>query len=332
MTKKLEETVAAFLQLADFDAGDEQAAFHRCAAAVHQLYGAIREAELAGLSTEAIRDIIHPLRRIYAAAPLFRRMQTWPRGYPGDFETIEYVCDGTPSAAPGTLAYFLEYHTLQTVGAQQHRNKIEWQARQILATAWSRDDARILILGCGGSRDLRHCEDLLADRDVRICLNDCEVDALRHSLAHLPRLARRITAVPGDVFSALPVLRRFAPFDLILAGGLFDYLSDRKLMRLLPRLFGLLSDTGRLCFTNIVSGNPIRVVMEYLADWPLIERGEDDIARIVDAGGLPATTDVAAIRDLTGLTHLVTLHRKDGNEAISGALRKDSDFVHAGHV
>jgi extracellular factor (EF) 3-hydroxypalmitic acid methyl ester biosynthesis protein len=41
-------------------------------------------------------------------------------------------------------------------------------------------------------------------------------------------------------------------------------------------------------FTNIARGNPFRVSIEYLGDWRLIERSEQDIVRLCHAAGIPA--------------------------------------------
>ena len=62
------------------------------------------------------------------------RLQAWPRGYPGDFETVEWLCDARNRAEPGTVPWALEQCSLQSPLAQQHRNKVGLQGRAILAT------------------------------------------------------------------------------------------------------------------------------------------------------------------------------------------------------
>jgi O-methyltransferase involved in polyketide biosynthesis len=95
--------------------------------------------------------------------------------------------------------------------------------------------------------------------------------------------------------------------NLILAGGLFDYLNDRQVVWLLPKLMAALGPGGRLCFTNIASGNPDRVWLDYLAGWHLIERSESDIGRLIADSCLPASSSVQVTSDLTGLTSLVQI-------------------------
>jgi hypothetical protein len=52
----------------------------------------IARAEQAALTPEQIREMVAPVREIFARSPFVRRAQIWPRSYPGDFETIEQVC------------------------------------------------------------------------------------------------------------------------------------------------------------------------------------------------------------------------------------------------
>jgi O-methyltransferase involved in polyketide biosynthesis len=89
----------------------------------------------------------------------------------------------------------------------------------------------------------------------------------------VPRVLRRV--------------REHGPFDLILAGGLFDYLSDKMIARTLSDAWSMLAPEGRIVFTNIATGNPFRVWIEYMGDWKLIERSEEDVASLCRLAGVP---------------------------------------------
>ena len=93
-----------------------------------------------------------------------------------------------------------------------------------------------------------------------------------------------------------------------LAGGLFDYLSDRFIVRTLAECWhDLLAPGGRILFTNIGRGNPFRVWLEYLANWRLIERSEADIVALCRAADIPA--EPALVRDATGLSIVARLRK-----------------------
>ena len=305
--KNLAEAVTEFMRLESAALSDEAAIYHRVVAGIHHLCAAVRDAETRGASREEIQVVLAPARALHAASPFVHRLQTWPRGYPGDYETIEYLCDCVTLAPRDSIAYYIEHHSLRDISAQQHRNKVAWQARCILDTALRLPNARILSLACGGSRDLRSIEALLADRPLTIFLNDMDAGAIEHSLHHLPALAASLQTIPGDVFTAARKFRTLAPLHLILAGGLFDYLNERQITWLLPKLFATLAPEGRICFTNLAPGNPDRVWLEHIADWRILERSEADIYHLVAESGLAAVSSVRITRDATGLTQLIEL-------------------------
>ena len=312
--RKLERAVVEFAALFDQPVVHGDVAYHSVAACMHKLCAAIREAELAGVSTEEIARKVALARDRHGRSPFVRRIQTWPRGYPGDFETIEHLCSGGPERFVSTTECLVEQYCLREGNAQQHRNKIEWQARMILQVATSMPDSIILSIACGGSRDLRSIQDFLGGSLTKFVLNDMDADALAFSVASLPALEGRITTLHGDAFSSTRKFKKQAPYDLILAGGLFDYLDDKQIVWLLPKLHAMLKSGGRLCFTNLAEGNPSRVWMSYMADWHLNERNEDDIGRLLGDSCIPSSTCVAVERDATGLTLLVKMTKEDFNK------------------
>ncbi|MFN6538730.1 MAG: class I SAM-dependent methyltransferase [Nostoc sp. EkiNYC01] len=305
--KRLKLAVAEFLAVENIEHSDFETAYHRIIAAMHSLCFTIREVELAGYDQDTIHVELEPVRSLYSKSPFVHRLQSWPRGYPGDFESIEYICNCVNKAASGTMAYYIEHHTLRTPSAQQHRNKIAWQAQHILETAFSCSQPRILSIACGSSIDIRSIESMLSRRNLSLFLNDMDADALEHSVRYLPLLASVIELVPGDVFKATKKFRSLAPLDLIVVGGLFDYLSDRQITWLLPKLYSILAIGGRICFTNLAQANPDRVWLQYIANWILIERSAADIERLVSESGLTDLLCLSITRDKTGLTLLVEL-------------------------
>ena len=72
--------------------------YHRSVSIVHDICEALTNCEAAGVPDEQIRAVITPAREIHAASPFVTRLQQWPRGYPGDFETIEWLWRGPPAA------------------------------------------------------------------------------------------------------------------------------------------------------------------------------------------------------------------------------------------
>ena len=279
---------------------------HATAAALHTFAAAVADCEAAGVGRGDITPLVQPLRAMHARSPFVHRLQTWPRGYPGDFETVELMCDAHNQAPAGTVAWAIEQYALHSPIAQQHRNKVSLQARAVLATLLANPEARIGSIGCGGCRDLRMIQSYIPPGSGAFVLVDGDADALAYARRHLSSLGDRCRTVRGRVPRVLPSLGADGTFELIIAGGLFDYLPDRWAIATLREVRRLLAPGGRLMLSNIGSGNPFRPWLEYLADWNLIERTRVDLLRLLEAAEFD-TADCTIVGDNTGLALMVDI-------------------------
>jgi len=298
---------ASIARFTSHDGAPDDVGYPRLASAIYDVMDAIDSCERRGIEAQAIRARLAPARQVAALSPLVHRLQTWPRGYPGDFETIERICGSQNLATPGTLAHALEAWALRCAPVQQHRNKVEYQTR-LLARAMTREretGPKIMSVGCGPCWDIREALTICGTSpQLQVVLNDSDQDALDFALAHLALPPHQCMAVCANVLSVVRTHTARQTFDLVLAGGLFDYLDDRQCQFVIRGLYGSLRPGGVFFFTNIGAGNPYRVCMEYLTDWRLIERSEADVRRLCAAAGVPSE-HVRISKDSTGLALLV---------------------------
>lgn len=281
--------------------------FHRVVSLIHDICDALADAEANGVDPRVLRKTVATARHIHARSPFITRLQQWPRGYPGDFETIEWLWRGDNRAPAGSLGYAFEAYALSAAIAQQHRNKVALQAACMRQAMHADPSCRVLSIGCGSSPDVRSVIDH-ASPGARFTLCDSDPDALAYSRMALGSAADRCQFVAGFVPRVLRRVRADGPFNMILAGGLFDYLSDRFIHRTLHDAWHeLLAPGGLILFTNIADGNPFRVWLEYLADWRLIERSEEDVVRLCEDAGVPV--EPALARDATGLAIVATIRK-----------------------
>lgn len=279
---------------------------------VHQLMRSLRAAEQAGQPRDVLRQELREAWALHGRSPFIKRLQTWPRGYAGDFETIEYLCEGVNRAEPGTLPHALERYALNCDAAQQHRNKVARQGRLILdAFRRGRAHARVLSLACGGSRDIAPYAEELAGYGGTLVVNDVDPGALSLTQERLRALGERLVVVPGNAMRRYDDVAAAGPFDLAVAGGLFDYLPTPIATRLVASVYRSLRPGGRFFWTNMAVGNPYRPWIENLADWVLIERSETEVYALTTAAGIdPANVKMS--REETGLTVLVTIEKPVG--------------------
>jgi extracellular factor (EF) 3-hydroxypalmitic acid methyl ester biosynthesis protein len=285
-------------------------AFHEIVSHVHRVCAATRRCEDLGLSREDMDDALVSLREACRESPFFRHISDWPSGYAGDFRIIDRICDQCNEAQPGSFGYWLEEYQLTTGMAQQHRNKVHRQGRELVAVVRAQAErsisARFLILACGGSPDLEQVQDELAALPFYGVAVDLDPDAIQASTQRLPKIANRMHFIEGSVVKKIAELSRCGPFDLVVAGGLFDYLPDKVAKFVLRNVCtNLLRPGGRFFFTNIARGNPYEDWTRYVSDWKLIQRSESDLETLVASVELPLR--VKWERDLTKLTVLVTV-------------------------
>jgi len=265
--------------------------YHRALEVTHGLLARACAAAEAGATLDEMRAATEGVRRLCARYSLtLAHTQSWPRGYAGDFELIERLLDAQPGGEPGTLEQALETCVLQLPIVWQHRAKVAWQSRLVRRRLGGEGTTRVLSIGCGGSRDLMLLEPHELSQ-LEVVLTDLDGAALELSAARLGDRVRKLVCIQGNALRSANRLSAAGPFDVIVVGGLLDYLPERAAQTLLKRAAAMLNPDGLLGATNIAAGNPWRLMLDLLADWTLIERTRDDMVRLLPGPDL--TTSIA---------------------------------------
>jgi extracellular factor (EF) 3-hydroxypalmitic acid methyl ester biosynthesis protein len=257
-------------------------------------------------SKDYILTLLMPLRNKVSDAWLLHRAQRWPRGYAGDFETIDYLIQGRQQTSAMAFGYALESVFLKSPIVQQHRNKIRHQAETISKVLRGKGAAHILSVGCGTCEDFYSVAGVLQHSNASVTLVDIDADALAYSRKRLSPFCDRLTTLRANIHRIAHKLPD--TYDLILVGGVFDYCTDRYIVSVLSRLFEAMRPGGVIFFTNIARDNPYRRVMEYLTDWTLIERSDVQLRTLVEQAGWSDGALQMSLDD-TRLTWLVSLSK-----------------------
>ncbi|WP_419805036.1 class I SAM-dependent methyltransferase [Terriglobus sp.] len=289
---------------------DPALAYSYACSALHEINSLARELELAGHSRAEIVMMFARIRRTMASSPLGFHMQNWPSGYHGDFGAVEYIASGVNRAQADTFAFSLEQAMLHSGIVQQHRYKLHCQSEAYLrAFGEHAFRPRILSVGCGGCRDLLPLLCVLRHFEGELVLNDIDAAALVFASERLRPATQHFRTVCANITSVVRLLRQEGRFDLIVAGGLFDYIPDRLLRHVLKGMYrDLLAPGGAMLFTNIDEGNPFRPLMTYAVDWELIERSREAIRALCEESSIPAEC-VEFEREESQLTWIVRLRK-----------------------
>lgn len=236
-------------------------------------------------------------------------MQVWPRGYPGDFEMIEYIMNNENKCRKGSIEYYIEQYGLSATATQQHRNKIHEQAHRILAKYlnYKSDKIRVLSIACGSSPDIRRIQKYLEPHKIEFVLLDSDEDAIEYTLSKLSPLKESIQTIGGNIFRSLVKLKKFGEFDLILIGGLFDYFNDNLIVKVLSNIYlNNLKPEGNLLFTNMGPDHIHRIFMEYLANWKLIYRSQQELLSLCKDAGI-SNSEISVSMENSKTTFLVDI-------------------------
>lgn len=217
------------------------------------------------------------------------RWYSKPRGYAGDFLSIERIYADRPGGScrlgPLLDRCFLDLHAAQAV--RNRRGLLCEEIDRVIAERRG-EPARVLSMACGPARELFDVYASLRDPSLlkATCL-DIDLQALafvsdlrdRRKLKQHMKLenANLVYLATGRQKLDLP------PQDLVYSIGLIDYFDDAFVVRLLDFTYDRLRPGGTVILGNFHPDNPSRGMMDHVLDWKLIHRSEGDMNRLFQA-------------------------------------------------
>ena len=262
---------------------DEAAAQARVSSACNAITTTLREhvRKLSHLEQHIGAYVFRETFSFFMRSANIDRWFTKPRGYAGDFYTIELVYANQPTGE-GRLGRFIDRWALDIAAAQAVRN------RRGLLTSAIRDTAarghgptRITSLASGPAREVF---DVLAEPgapDLHVTCIDIDAEAL----AFASDRARELGLEDRVTFAQDNVIRlsrgrgktTLEPQHLIYSIGLIDYLQDEHIVRLLDWTHDQLLPGGTVILGNFDVANPDKAFMDHILEWRLIHRAPDEL-------------------------------------------------------
>jgi extracellular factor (EF) 3-hydroxypalmitic acid methyl ester biosynthesis protein len=210
------------------------------------------------------------------------RWYTKPRGYAGDFYSIEMMYQNTPTG-DGKMGRLIDRWALNTPPPKAVRNRRRMVKDAICAVAAAHSAAPILItsLASGPAREVFDVFEMPMPPDIRATCIDIDPEALSYTsaIAGERGLRGKITFAQDNVIrlaqgrgkTSLP------PQHMIYSVGLIDYLEAKHVIELLNWIYRHLLPDGVAVLGNFDVTNPGRAFMDHVLGWRLIHRSPADM-------------------------------------------------------
>lgn len=236
----------------------------------------------------------------YCKSWLMTQATTKPKRFPGDFKLLERIYDnmpvlsGTDGNSQGVGIYldrwFLDSHLAQAVRSRKDYMK------DYLASRLERQNEQpfhILNLASGPCREWQELPENLDLNGVKLTGVDIDKEALEYTELKLNSMTDRGLELNVSEDNILKmalrkselVKEKYGLQDLVYSIGLFDYLPDNMLVRVVSRGYDLLKQNGKmvLAFKDKEMYKTTRY--DWMTDWIFQPRNETSITQFLQNNG-----------------------------------------------
>lgn len=219
---------------------------------------------------------------------LAERMYSKPRGYAGDFYTIELMYRGV--AGDGhRLGAVLDECFINEPAAVAVRNRRGLLAEEI-HRCLNENGAEVTKVTSMASGPAAELFDVYSEIEDITRLKSTLIDIDLQALAFVgdkrdkKKLTRQMEMINGNlVYLATGRQKVFLKDqDLVYSIGLIDYFNDKFVTMLLNYVYELLKPGGKVILGNFHTSNPTKALMDHVLDWRLIHRDETDMNRLFE--------------------------------------------------
>jgi len=226
------------------------------------------------------REMLLPF---FLQSPFLRRCREKPRGYAGDYLTIQMMYDQHAQPIDG-FGMAVQAWAMTQPCPRAVRNRRRLVAAFVDHACANCDHGwpSIISLGCGPAAEvfdtLGHCNANFTLVDI-----DEEAIAFVRTKAHDAGLSDQIAVRRANIIKmALGADCRIADGqNAIYSLGLLDYFNDALFIRLLDYIHGKLAKGGRALLGNFRPAHANAAFFEHALEWPLTLRSESDLLRLV---------------------------------------------------
>ena len=207
-----------------------------------------------------------------------------PRGYAGDFLTINWMYD-EQAGGVAPLGPLIDDLFLKRPAPQAVRNRRAILVEEIgLTLERYGGSASVTSLACGPAQEIFDVFRANPTLKLKATLIDIDFEALafvaqRRDKAGLNKSMRLEHANLVYLATGRHQLD-LNDQQLVYSVGLIDYFADQFVIALLNWIHSCLASGGKVILGNFHNQNPDRAFMDLVLDWKLIHRSEEDMHRL----------------------------------------------------
>jgi len=232
-----------------------------------------------GIGTYVFRETFS----FFMLSRLLDRAYMKPRGYAGDFFTIEMIYTDE-AAGDGRLGRYIDRWALDIAACRAVKNRrgvLNKAICDVHEANRSGGPTYVTSLASGPARELF---DLFHDGpspDLRATCIDIDNQALTYAagIAEVMGVTERFSFAQDNVVRLAHGRGKtqLHPQHMIYSIGLTDYLRDDFVVKLLDWIYDRLMSGGTAVIGNFDVSNPNKAFMDHVVEWELIHRTVDDI-------------------------------------------------------
>lgn len=217
-----------------------------------------------------------------------------PRGYPGDYKTLEEIYNNKPIS--NGIGYYSDKYFLENEYAVAVRNRKD-KMKEILTEFIKYSNCspiKILNLACGSCREIKELftdDKFFSDKKITFTLVDQDEEALEYSRGLFkdfpPNI--KINFLKEDILNLIKEKNNkgfLRNHNLIYSIGLADYLPDRVLKTIIQFCIESLDSKGKFIITHKDMERCRPVSPDWFCDWNFYSRNEKNVVDLVKCIGI----------------------------------------------
>ncbi len=248
----------------------------------HSLVSSIENSKLAAQIKKEFRSLVSPWM---LKSLIMKRALEKPRGYPGDYQMLEYIYNNEPISEG--IGYYFDRGFLESDLVRSVINRKNLTKEEIKSLIKSGNNPKILNLASGSCREIREMLDEGIKESFSLTCLDQDEEAIAFSQNAL-KDSIDATFIKDDIFNITKEDRKslLNDKDLIYSIGLIDYLPDRILKKIIKSIYDNLKPGAVLLLSHKDHGVYTPMREDWLSDWRFIPRDEKKTISLLNDCGI----------------------------------------------